>query len=236
MNIETNKGANKNSAFNPIPWALSIGILLLSGAAAYAMTQSCQPASFELLQFVKTEFGGCQRNDVMPAFNHQSPSVPLELALSAAKDENADPAITPTEFFDDRQAKEQGNTEVVKPADLKADDFKPLDFKPVVLNPVDLKTVDFKNIVAGNQYYLSNKITPAKFNAPLHQDQPSWGRVAPIFADLSPNQLFTVQQKVTTFSGFKWLSIEIISKANTKVNGWLPWGAIETPVIAKTNG
>lgn len=196
---------NQAKQFNPIPWAVSIGIIVLCVAAAVSITGSCQPARFEFFQLMKTELGGCSRKDVMPSNK------------SLAQTSSSDPAVS-----EDNQ--DESNSIVNLDADVLTDSAENAPPEPLV--PIDISQVK-----VGEVYYLTNKIHPNLFNAPLHGNKPRWGRVAPVIGALEADKVFSVTDKVSTFSGYKWLKIKAVSRASEQIEGWLPWGAKETPVI-----
>lgn len=50
--------------FNPVIWAFSIVILLIFGSVSYRIVTSCEGSSFELLQQLKVNLGGCSKQEV----------------------------------------------------------------------------------------------------------------------------------------------------------------------------
>jgi hypothetical protein len=58
---------NQPKQFNPVLWAVSVGIVFLCVAAAYSISLSCQPAKFEFFKLLKTELGGCSQSEVSPS-------------------------------------------------------------------------------------------------------------------------------------------------------------------------
>ena len=70
----------------PVAWGIAIAIVLLAGTTAYRTIASCAPSSFELIRYLKANFGGC----VTPP--DQQLSIDIRLAsYCAAPNECANP-------------------------------------------------------------------------------------------------------------------------------------------------
>jgi hypothetical protein len=64
MNTPKESSLKSDSPFNPIPWGVAIGIVIIAFAVAQRPLSACEPTSFEVFRFFKLNYGGCNKSQV----------------------------------------------------------------------------------------------------------------------------------------------------------------------------
>jgi hypothetical protein len=87
----------KNTSFNPVPWAIALAIALLSFAMVFRLVHSCDPASFDLhgakIMGAKAAFGGCQELNKLVSPQISSKLNLADNTVTAKKNSSAPPAL-----------------------------------------------------------------------------------------------------------------------------------------------
>lgn len=230
--------------FNPLKWSAAAAILIISSAVALNIYDACQ-FSYSLSKDSFTTGGTrvCQKQEdtgtvTKAVLGHNS------LDMVEKVDSIGPVSEFPTDSTEPYAENEEAEYEEPKIYSITQDDATTEATVAIAQSAKseeksDLKSAEsqiiqpvaFTDISIGETYYLNGELYPKQFNAPLYPEKPG------IFSSknigfLASGQPFKVLNKYTTrFKGFNWLQIEFDSDSEI-LQAWLPWGALETPVIS----
>lgn len=190
----------------PIAWAISFGIVVLCSAAAFSISSNCRPVSIEIFKAIKSNLGNCTAKDLTAAVDTQkADALDIDRQILSAR----------------------VNSEIRRPMSIGSAE------RPTISTGLSrTNTVNFDGITVGSVYVLTDKLNPGAFNAPLHSDKPSFGKMAPVVGKLTPGVPFEVVRKLeTSLFRYKWVGIQLKTGRSSATTLWLPWGQQETPFV-----